>query len=394
MDYKFPFSSIGHRLEDEIFDLLKESNSEMSTYTQGKYLSKFQSDFQDQFDLPNCLAVSNAVSALELIAVDLQIDPGDEIICPAHTYCASAYPFLKTGAKIVWADIDPKTWVAGPNEYLNCITNKTKAIIVVHLYGVPSDVYTIYDILREKGILVIEDCAQAIGATYDDLSVGTFSDYSVFSFQSHKNISTLGEGGILSTKFTDSYHRISQQLHNGHSSYKIFPSEYWKPAMSDVRKVYSNNYPSNFCMNEFQSITGSFLIKKVKDIIIKRKIKWDLAKSIIKNSKILTMQEIPIKCKSSYHLLPIKIDIDIKYIDEVFLKMAEKGIQCAKQYQPLYRYNLFDKDHTEDPHHKKLLIHTDNFYDHMISLPFHESLSLNDIKYIIDSLINISNEYL
>ncbi|MBI96859.1 hypothetical protein CL656_06925 [bacterium] len=387
MKYRYPFAAIGHRLEPEIFDILKEANNSMSTYTQGIYQSKFESDFQNKFGLKNCIAVSNAVSGIELIASELDLKDGDEIICPAHTYCASAYPFLKVGAKIIWSDINPKTWLSGPDDYREKITNKTKAIIVVHLYGLASEAYKIYDELKERGIIIIEDCAQSIGSKYNGIPVGSYADFSIFSFQSHKNISTLGEGGMIAVTDENSFARMIKQRHNGHTSYNIFPDQHWKPAMSDVRKCYSSSYPSNFCMNEFQAIVGSYLLSKIDEIISIRKKKWNYARNLLSNQPNLLLQEIPENSTSSYHLLPIRINIDISLIDEVFDKMKSFGIQCAKQYQPLYRYNLFDESASDETYNKKLLKNTDLFYDQMISLPFHESLSINDIEYMINSLI-------
>ena len=182
MEYKYPFSSIGHRLEDEIFDILKEANKEMSTYTQGLFQEKFEKDFSDKYHLPNSLAVSNAASGLDLIANDLELSPEDEIICPAHTYCASAYPFLKRGAKIKWIDIDPKSWLSELEQLENQITEKTKAIILVHLYGTPAEASLLYEKLNKKNIFIIEDCAQSLGAKTNNELVGTKADFAIFTW--------------------------------------------------------------------------------------------------------------------------------------------------------------------------------------------------------------------
>lgn len=386
MQFQYPFAGIGHHLENEIFDILKNANKDMNTYTQGPYQEKFEKNFAEKFELPNTIAVSNAASGLDLIANDLNLSKNDEIVCPAHTYCASAYPFLKSGASIVWCDIDESTWLPSKEDYLCKITDKTKAIIVVHLYGVPSDVYSIYEELRSRNIKIIEDCAQAIGSKYNNKFVGYYSDYSVFSFQSHKNISTLGEGGLISTKNNYSYEKIKQQRHNGHTRYLIHEDKYWKPAMSDVRKIYDEVFPSNFCMNEFQAVVGTYLLNKIDEINSKRKIKWEIAEKLLSKNKSIIMQKIPTNSLSSYHLLPLRLNINVNLIDNVFIEMANKGIQCAKQYQPLYRYHLFNEN-TDCLEKKKLLKNTDLFYDQMISVPFHESLSVDDLTFILRVLI-------
>ena len=139
---------------------------------QGKYQEEFENSFAEKFNLENVLAVSNAVSGIELIADELNIRPGDEILCPAHTYCASAYPFLKRGAKIKWLDINNKSWLSETEEIKNQITEKTKALILVHLYGTPANALDLYSELNKRGIFVIEDCAQSLGAMINKEYVG------------------------------------------------------------------------------------------------------------------------------------------------------------------------------------------------------------------------------
>ena len=123
---------------------------------------------------------------MALMADDIQ--PGDEVIIPGHTYCATAIPFGRQGATIKWADIDPDTFEVSAESVRSLISEKTKAIIVVHLYGLMCDVETIADIAKENDIMLVEDCAQALGASYKGQKCGNFGDISLYSFQSQKNI--------------------------------------------------------------------------------------------------------------------------------------------------------------------------------------------------------------
>lgn len=388
MTFQFPFLGVGHRIDSELFDVLKKANLGMSTYTQGRYMHEFEEKFSTNFGLKNCLSVSNAVSGIELIADDIDIQPGDEVLCPAHTYCASAYPFLKRGASIKWLDINPTTFQIDEDIVLNAISSKTRVLMSVHLYGSALNISNIYPLLREKGIVLIEDCAQSIGALCNNISVGALADYSVFSFQSHKNISTLGEGGMVSVKSDSSFSRMIKQRHNGHERYQIYPDMYWKPAMSNVVRPYEDSYPSNYCLNEFSCLTGSYLLDKLPSIAKKRRQNFETMCDILSNSPHLSLQEFYPHCTSSYHLAPVRLLFPKDTVDQIFVYMAANGVQCAKQYMPLYRYALFT-DSLKPPYLESinLLPHTDLFYDQMLSIPFHDSLSIDDISAISNLLL-------
>ena len=157
MEYKYPFSSIGYRLEDEIFDILKEANKKCLLILKVYFKKNLKKIFQKKSP-PNTLAVSNAASGLDLIANDLELSPKDEIICPVHTYC-KCISFLKTGASIIWCDIDKFTWLSTKEDYLSKVS-KTLKQLLLYTSTEPSNVYEIYDELRSKNIRIIEDCAQ------------------------------------------------------------------------------------------------------------------------------------------------------------------------------------------------------------------------------------------
>jgi dTDP-4-amino-4,6-dideoxygalactose transaminase len=166
-------------------------------FTQGKYLERFEKKFCKYLGVQNAYAVNNCSNALDLAAMLIETKKNDEIIVPAHTWCATAISFARFGAKIIWADIDSKSLIVSIDSIKKNYSKKTKAIIVVHLYGLPANMNEIVRFAKEKNIVVIEDCAQALGASINKKKVGTFGDISVFSFHSNKIITTLGEGGMI-----------------------------------------------------------------------------------------------------------------------------------------------------------------------------------------------------
>jgi dTDP-4-amino-4,6-dideoxygalactose transaminase len=389
--FKIPFLGVGHRLDDEDIDCLKEVARNAKTYTQGEYQELFERQFRVFINQENgrCLAVTNAASAIELVADDVALEVGDEIVCTSHTYAATLYPFLRKGIRVRWADIDRESWLSESEQIESKISQKTKLVIVVHLYGLPSRCYESYEEWRAKGITIIEDCAQALGSRIDNRHVGTQSDYGVFSFQSHKNISTLGEGGMLVVRNEERIECIKRNRHNGHCAYQVYTQEYWKPAMSNVVRPYGDGrIPHNFCMNEFSARTGSRMLGKYESILSVRIRNYRILKDILKGDKRVKMQYVDNGKKSSYHLTPLRlVEMDESEVDKLFMVMADiYGIQCAKQYYPLYNYDLF----SSNGHGLGKLQVRDQasiFYSQMISVPFHDGLEAEDMEYIGKSLL-------
>ena len=396
MDYKIPFSAVGHRIEEEYIDKLKDLANSGKTYTQGFFQEKFEEDFKNYINTGGfCLATSNAVSALEMIADEIKISSHDEIICTSHTYCASLYPFLRANPTVKWADIDKDSWLSEADQIDDKVTESTRLIIIVHLYGTPSDCTSLYSKWRNKGIVIVEDCAQALGARINNRHVGTLSDYSVFSFQSHKNISTLGEGGMLVVKDKSKKTNFKLNRHNGHAPYDIHHEMYWKPAMTNVVRIpKSDHFPHNYCLNEFACCIGSSLLSDYDGILRKKEKNYHLLKqSIDSNQELagkLKYQLVADNKNISFHLFPLQLStMTESNVDRLFLTLSEAyGIQCAKQYMPLYKYDLFSPTCIKSLFHDSCN-NADVFYSQMISLPFHDSLTEDEIGYMINSIAEV-----
>ena len=163
--YKIDWSGKSYNYSSKDFKILLKKINQSESFTQGKNLKIFEKDLSNYLKKKNIFAVSSAASALEIISLLLNIKKNDEIIIPAHTYCASAIPFAKRGAKIIWADIDLKTKVIDLEDVKKKITKKTKAIIVVHLYGFACDISKFLKLGKKKKI--IEDCAKLLEQIYE-----------------------------------------------------------------------------------------------------------------------------------------------------------------------------------------------------------------------------------
>ncbi len=173
----------------------------------GKYISIFENNFSKYCGKKYGVAVFNGTVAIQLALKALNIGPGDEVIVPNLTFIATANAVSYTGAKPVFADSETKTWNIDSEKIKAAITGKTKAIIIVHLYGHPADIDSIMKIAKDHSLYVIEDAAEAHGAEYKGKKVGGFGIISCFSFYANKTITT-GEGGICLTDDRQLYDRM------------------------------------------------------------------------------------------------------------------------------------------------------------------------------------------
>lgn len=164
----------------------------------GPYVERFEQSFAEYLGVENALTCANGTAALHLALLALNIGPGDDVIVPALTYIATANAVRYCGATPVFADCNPKTWNAGIDEIAPLVTERTRAIIVVHLYGNPVAIDPIRELCRARGIALVEDAAEAHGAEYRGSKVGSFGDIATFSFYGNKLITT-GEGGMVAT---------------------------------------------------------------------------------------------------------------------------------------------------------------------------------------------------
>lgn len=166
--------------------------------SQGEFVKKFENQFATYIGIDHAVAVSNGTVALHLALLALGISEEDEVIVPTFTYIASVNAITYTGATPVFVDSLESNWQVSPEDIKKKITAKTKAIMVVHLYGHPCDMHAIMKIAKENDLFVVEDCAEAFGSKIGEQHVGTFGDVSTFSFYGNKTI-TCGEGGMVVT---------------------------------------------------------------------------------------------------------------------------------------------------------------------------------------------------
>lgn len=382
MDFKINFSGKGHDYTQEEIDTVVNAMKTAEPYTQGAYQKTFEQKFCDYIGADHAFAVNNATAALELSAQLCQFQPGDEIIIPAHTFTSSAYPFAKKGAKIVWADIDLHTRVVTADTLAKKITSRTKAIVVVHLYGYAADMPAIVNLANQYNIVLIEDAAQSMGTSVNGKKTGVFGDIGIFSLHSHKNITTLGEGGLIVVRDLEMAGIIPQLRHNGHCPFAYEREYYWKPAMGNVDFPELNGqilWPNNYCMGEIECALGAKLLERIDQMNREKRTRALYFIDALRQYHALEFHRVD-SDRHNYHLLVART-INGKR-DEIMKYLAfQRGIQCVVQYYPLNRYPLYQKLGFGDAD----CPNTDLFFDNMISFPFHHWMSEEDFNYMVES---------
>ena len=383
--YRVPFSGRAHHYTREEQACVMRVMQEANPLTQGEHLREFEEHFKTYTGAQYALGVCNATAALELSAQMCQFEKGDEVIIPAHTFTSSAYPFIKAGARVVWADIEEQTRVVSAKTLEAKLSSRTRAIVVVHLYGYAVDMVPIMALARKHNILVIEDAAQALGTRVHEKHVGTLGDFGVFSFHSHKNISTLGEGGMLTMK-VEEHAQVARLLrHNGHSAFVDERENYWTPAMGNVVLPKLGGkpiLPSNYCLGEVEAALGSLLLQRIDSLNDEKRERALGFMDALQNYPELEFHRVPSE-RHNYHLLVARCRGSFR--DLLMQKMSrEKEIQCVVQYYPLNRYEFYRDLGLENADCPR----TDEFFDHMISFPFHHWLNEDDLEYMQTSLMS------
>ena len=386
MQFKIKFSGKSHNYTEEEIETVVQAMKDAEPYTQGRYLKEFEEKFCEYIGAPHAFAVNNATAALEMAALLCQFEPGDEVIIPSHTFTSSAYPFAKKGAKIVWADIDLQTRVVTAETIKNKITPNTKAVVVVHLYGYMADMPAIMELARKHNLLVIEDAAQSMGTEINGKKSGTFGDFGVFSLHSHKNITTLGEGGVIVVKEKKYADIIPMLRHNGHCNFPFDRDDYWIPAMGNVDFPVLNDkilWPNNYCLGEIECALGAKLLDRLDELNSQKRKRAIYFIDALKDYSELEFHRVD-TTHHNYHLLAARMTNGKR--DKFIRSMAnEKGIQCVVQYYPLNRYPLYQKIGVG----KADCPNTDNFFDNMVSFPFHHWMSDGEFEYMLKSTKDI-----
>lgn len=328
---------------------------------QGPQVLNFEKKFSNFVGDRDCVAVNSGTSALHLALLSLGIGPGDEVIVPSFTFAATANSVALTGATPVFVDIDPATYNIDPNLIEAAITPKTRAIQVVHLYGLPADMPKITQIAKKYNLLLIEDAAQAHLAEVNGQKIGTFGDAAAFSFYPTKNM-TSGEGGMVVLKDAGAA-RLCRLYRN-----------------QGMEQRYQNEVVGfNLRMTDIHAAIGISQLSKVSKWTEQRK-----TNASFLNSKIESVITpiTPNGFSHVYHQYTVRIE---RNRDLFSKKLSERGIGNSVYY-PTQVHKLPSFALSLE------LPNTQSATEQVLSLPVHPSLSKKDLNRIVDAVNYVGNE--
>jgi len=261
-----PFAPWPSFSPEEIAVVMRVLESGKVNYWTGDEGRRFESEFAAFTGCKHAIALANGTVALELALQVLGIGPGDEVVVPSRTFIATASCVVSRGAMPVIADVDRDSQNITADTIRAVISPRTRAIIPVHLAGWPCDMDPILELAREKQLKVVEDCAQAHGATYKGRPVGSMGDVNAFSFCQDKILTTGGEGGMLMTDDTDLWSRAWSFKDHG----KSYEAVYCRQHPPGYRWLHEG-FGTNWRLTEMQSAMGRMLLKRLSQSIEKRR---------------------------------------------------------------------------------------------------------------------------
>jgi len=336
--------------------------------SQGKYVRLFEDLFSKYHSDYQTLAVSNGTVALHLALLALGIGKDDEVIVPNLTFAASANAVLYTGATPILVDIDPINWNIDVSKLENCITPKTRAIMPVHLYGNPCNMDLIMRFAKIHNLIVIEDCAEALGSYYNEKPVGTFGDAATFSFYGNKTITT-GEGGMIVFKDNKIAEKAAMLRDHGMKKNK----RYWHEEVG-----------YNYRLTNLQAAIGVAQFERLEDFVSAKRRIAKLYNESLGISKYFQLPNEDINTTNSYWLYTCIVELHSPFNrDELIYYLNSMGIETRPIFYPLHLMPPYSKFGNIDNLKCSLEI-----AQRGISLPSSVNLTEMELAYICNTILN------
>ena len=355
----------------------------------GPRVKKFEEAFAAYCGAEYGLAVTSATAGLQLALIAAEVGPGDEVITTPISWISTANAAAAQGASVVFADVNPRTLNLDPASVAGKITERTKAIIVVHLYGQCCDMDPIMELGRKRGILVIEDCAHAAGGEYKGRRAGTLGDIGVFSFHQQKNMVTLGEGGMITTSRKDLYERMLSFRSLCCLTYdpkgKYLPIDESKQPMG--KRYWYLDFDDvgfNFRMTDAQAAVGLEQLKKLDGFNARR---IEIANQYCKRLRGirgLTLPHVSPDVKHVFHIYCVLVEPAFRLNKEDFMweLYTGKRIKVWSHYMPIHLTTAYRRR----GHHEGECPVAEALFHKYVSLPIHPRMTEAAINYVADSI--------
>jgi dTDP-4-amino-4,6-dideoxygalactose transaminase len=359
LDLKAQYRSIKSEIDEAVARLLDSCQ-----FVLGPEVAEFEKDFASYCGTSECIALNSGTSALHLALLAGGVGPGDEVITVPFTFVASVATILYAGAKPVLVDIEPRTFNMNPDALQAAISPRTKAIVPVHLYGHPADMDPILEVARKHNLVVIEDAAQAHGATYKGRSAGSVGDIACFSFYPTKNLGAYGEGGAVTTSNPE-YARTIRMLRD------------W----GQDRKYHHLLHGYNYRMEGFQGAILRVKLRHLERWIERRRAIVKTYNEQLAGLDVVRPAEMP-WARHVYHLYTLRSDNR----DALQADLLNEGIQTGVHYStpahllPAYAHLGYGPN--SFPESKKAA-------REVLSLPLYPELTESQVQTVLDALTEI-----
>lgn len=342
----------------------------------GAFVEKFEATFAESVSRNKGIAVSSGTAAIDIAIKALGISKGDEVIIPSFTIISCMSQILLVGAIPIFVDCDPTTWNMNVNHIENKITSKTKAIMMVHIYGLPVDVDPILCIAKKYGLKIIEDAAEMHGQTYNGHQCGSFGDISTFSFYANKHITT-GEGGMIVTNDKNLAEKCIQ-LRN--------------LCFQEEKRFFHTELGWNYRMTNLQAAVGLAQLECLDKFIIKKREIGNFYRENIRYDELLNFQ----KYKTEYSLnifwvFGILLNDKCNFsVDNIRNKLAKKGVGTRPFFYPLHKQPVLKK--FNQIQFGDTLPVSEFLYEKGFYLPSGLGLSEKDIEYVVKCFNEVMEE--
>src|SRR5580704_5442137 len=377
-------SSYGQEEQDALIEVLRANAPSC-----GPWVKKFEEEFAAFCGTQFGLAVTSGTTGLHLAMVAADVKPGDEVITTPISWIATANAAAVLGAKVVFADVNPRTLNIDPASVEKKITPRTKAILPVHLYGQCADMDALNELARPRKILVVEDAAHAAGAEYKGRKAGSLGDIGVFSFHQQKNMVTLGEGGMLTTSRKDLYERMlgfrSLCCRTYDPKGKYLPLDESKQPMG--KRYWYLDFDDigfNFRMTDAQAATGLEQLKKLDRFNARRIEIANAYREGLRGVQGITSPYVSPDVKHVFHIYCVLVEPEFRLSKEDFMweLYTAKGIKAWSHYMPIHLTTAYRKlGHAEGE-----CPVAEALFHKYVSLPIHPRMTETSINYVIDSI--------
>lgn len=353
LDLPGQYKKIKPEIDNAIFSVIEEA-----AFIGGTHVKTFEENFAAYVGAEYCVGVNSGTDALEIALAALDLPEGSEVIVPANSFIASSEAVTREGLRVVFADVEDESYLLSIADVRQKITDKTRAIIAVHLYGHPCDMKSLQEIAKERDLFIIEDCAQAHGAEFDGASVGSIGHIGCFSFYPGKNLGAYGDGGAITTN--DESLAIKSRMIANHGRIAKYDHEFegrnsrldgLQAAILNVKLQYLPEWTkariaiADYYLEHLQGVDGLVLPKRQP------------------------------KATQVYHLFVVRT----KQRDELKTYLSEQGVQTGIHY-PKALPKLKAYEYLDCAYDFKVASYTDV---ELLSLPIGEHLSLEDAATVV-----------